>query len=57
MLPLAGPHSKSGVALEQLDAVKTFLDGVLEILELQILIEIDKILASWMGKDGKRVVG
>ena len=38
-------------------AVVAFLGGVLDVFDLKVLVEIDEILALWMGHDGVGVVG
>jgi len=45
MLALAGAHADGREALEQLDVVEAFLHRILEILELQVFVELDEILA------------
>ena len=51
VLALARAHADSGVALQQLDVVEALLHGIEEVLELQVLIEVDEVLAARMRKD------
>ena len=57
VLALRRPHADGGVALEQLDAVEAFLHRVDEVLELQVLVEVDEVLALRMLDDGIGVGG
>ena len=57
MLALAGAHAVGGVALHQLDVVVALLRRVVKILELQVFVEVDKVLALRMGHDGPGVAG
>src|SRR5678815_2985478 len=55
MLALARTHTYGRVALEQLAAVKALARGVLEILDLQVLVEVDEVLALRVVHDRKRM--
>ena len=55
MLALARPHADGRETLEQLDVVEAFLHGVREVLELQVFIEVDEILALRMRHDRPRM--
>jgi hypothetical protein len=57
VLALAGAHAVGGEALEQLDVVEALLHGVAEILELQVFVEIDEVLAGRVIDDGPGVAG
>ena len=46
MLALRGPHADGAVALEQFARIEAFLRGVLQVLDLQILVEVDEVLAA-----------
>ena len=51
MAALARPHADRGEALDQLDLAIAILDGVVQILDLQILVEIDEVAAFRIGHD------
>jgi hypothetical protein len=55
MLALARAHADGREALQQLDVVVALLHGVFEVLQLQVFVEIDEILAIRMGDDGPGV--
>jgi hypothetical protein len=57
VLALAGAHAVGGEALEQLDVVEALLHGVAEILELQVFVEIDEVLAGRVIDDGPGWLG
>ena len=54
-LALRRAHADSGVTLDELGAVVTFLDGVDDVLDLHVLVEIDKCLALRMLDDRVRI--
>src|ERR1700730_18132769 len=55
MLPLARSHADGGEALEQLAAVETFLTGVLQVIHLEVLIEVDEFFAAGMRENRIRM--
>ena len=56
MAALARPHADRRETLEQLDIVIAFGDRVEDVGGLQILVEIDEILAVGMGEDRPGVI-
>ena len=53
---LARAHADGGVALHQLDVVVALGDGVEDVLDLQVLVEVDEIAALGMGEHGPGVI-
>src|ERR1700690_2475797 len=51
VLALRGTHAERAETLQQLARVEAFLGRVLEVLHLQILVEVDEILARRMGEN------
>ncbi len=48
MLALARAHAHRGIALQQLAAVESFLEGIGEVAELEVFVEVDELLALRM---------
>ena len=57
MLALRRAHADGAVALQQFARIEALLRRVLEVLDLQILVEIDEVLAAGMIDDRERVRG
>ena len=52
---LRGTHADRSEALQQFARIEPLLHGVLQILDLQVLVEVDEILGSRVIDDRKRV--
>src|ERR1700676_5313585 len=57
MLALRGTHAHRAIALEQLAGIESLLRRVFQVLDLQILVEVDEVLALRVIDDGKAMRG
>src|SRR5207245_1829962 len=51
VLPLRRTHAERGIALEQFEVVESFLNRVLDILELNVFVQIEEVLPFKMRED------
>jgi hypothetical protein len=51
VLALRRAHAERGIALQQFEVVESFLNGVLDVFELNVLVEIELVLPFRVGKN------
>ena len=51
VLPLRWSHAERGIALQQFEVVESFLNGVLDVFELNVLVQIEEVLPFRVGEN------